>query len=235
MASFGEGPVVSHPGHGFVQTAGVNNRTGRRPQDTSSGNRRRGRRNNEVSEINQRSRPSPPSGPRGYRGGNNHPANGNTRVQKQAPRQPQGPGGRTKFTPRRSRRGPGPQGAGPQHGGANKAPRNPGQRRGPYPRVSRDGDTIMRDAPALNKQPVRRPGISVPHPPRQRDVVMVDVFATPPPSEVEDVVMLDVFTTSHPVEHQFAALAIAAPQFATSTGEEPQDIEMLDAPPLYFY
>lgn len=66
----------------------------------------------------------------------------------------------------------------------------------------------MRDAPALNKQPVRRPGISVPHPPPQRDVVMVDVFATPPPSEVEDVVMLDVFTTSHPVEQQFAALAI---------------------------
>ncbi|KAE8418398.1 hypothetical protein BDV36DRAFT_295239 [Aspergillus pseudocaelatus] len=236
MAFFGEGPVVFHPGHGLVQTVGVNNRNGRRPQDTGSGNRRRGKRPTEVSEINQRSRPSPASGPSGYRGGNNRPANGNNnRIQKQGPRQPQGLGQKQKFTSRRSRRGLGPQGKGPRHGGANNAPRHPGQRRGPQPRVSRDGDTIMRDVPALNRRPVRQPGISVRHPCPRRDVVMVDVFTTAPPSEVEDVVMLDVFTTPHPVEEQFAALAIAAPQFATGTGEEPQDIEMFDAPPLYFY
>ncbi|GAB1201263.1 hypothetical protein APSETT444_010653 [Aspergillus pseudonomiae] len=93
----------------------------------------------------------------------------------------------------------------------------------------------MRDAPALNVQPVRQRGISKPRLPPQGDVVMVDVFTASPPSEVEDVVMLDVFITSPSVEQQFAALALAAPQFAPSTGEEPQDIEMTEAPPLYFF
>ncbi|KAE8375816.1 hypothetical protein BDV26DRAFT_294630 [Aspergillus bertholletiae] len=216
MASFGEGPVVFYPGHGLVPTVGATTRAGRRPQDTGSGKTHRAKRSTEVSECNKQPRPSPPRGPRGYRGGNDHPTKGYNKIQKQGPCQPQGPQ-EQKFTPGRSRRSPGPQGQGPQRG-ANNAPRHPGQRRGRKPRVSRDGDTIMYDAPVLNVQPVRQPGISIPHPPPQ-----------------EDVVMRDAFTLTPRVEDLLAALTIAAPQFATSTGEELHDTEMPDAPPPDFF
>ncbi|KAE8355237.1 hypothetical protein BDV28DRAFT_163350 [Aspergillus coremiiformis] len=211
MAFFREGPVVSHPGHGLVQPAGVNKRAGRRPQSARCGDsNKKTSYMRYIGEAVESNKPRASSFPGGRRG--NQPAHGNNNIQRQAPRQPRGQK-EQKFTPRRSRRGP--MGKGPQHG-PNNAPRHPAQRRGPKPRYSRDGDVIMRDAPLVYKRPVRRPGTSIPH-----------TFSQ------EDVVMLDVFTTSSPIEQVFAALSIAAPQFATSTGEEPEDVEMTEAPPLF--
>ncbi|KAF7596717.1 hypothetical protein BBP40_000145 [Aspergillus hancockii] len=213
MAFVREGPVVSQ-GHGFVQTASANPlwAAGRRPQDTHRGS-------------NPRIERCESSKPRAVfskmpRRGIRPTVNGikNNQMQQQ-PRQPRVPKQNQpkQFNQRRSRRGT--KGKGPQHGKTNPSPRHPGRR----PDFTRDGDHIMHDSHALNKQPVRPRGISVP----------------------KDVAMLDAFTSMHhhhqqqqqppPLEPMFAALSMAAGPISIHQGiEEPQDAEMTEAPPLFY-
>ncbi|KAF5866471.1 hypothetical protein ETB97_012023 [Aspergillus alliaceus] len=206
MAPVREGPVVSHSGYGFVQTACVNQRMGRRPQGS-----RRGNCNNQGQRPNllEAAQSAPfPLGPRRVT------TNGNNNFQGQQSRRPHGP--KNQFNLRRSRWEL--KGKGPQHG-PNNAPRNPRQRRGYNPVRSGDGDIIMRDAPVY-KQPVRRPGISAKKKTPPEDVEMLDAFITPPPNP----------TAFPPIELLLAALSLHVAQLDIDTAEEPKDIEMMDAP-----